>query len=293
MFGLDFNFGLSSLVNGALQALVIILIAFILEKIARRSIPRLIALKIPKIREESPDELAKRSKTLSKIIVQLVSMFIRVIAVVMVLSQLGVDIAPLLAGIGVASLALGFAAQNIIRDYLHGFFILMEDWYRIGEVAVIQGTGGLVESISLRRTILRDINGAMHIFPNNRVEQASNLTRDWARINLNISVAYKENLSRVFTVINEVCQKFKDDYAWGQFMLNTPHVERVDNLGDNGIEIKILGDTKPIKQWALMGELRKRLKERFDEEDIEIPWPHTKVYFGDALPAEASYHSKL
>ena len=293
MFGIDFNFGVSSLVNGVVQALIIILVAFILERIARRSIPRLIDLKIPKIREESKDELAKRSKTLSKIIVQLVSMLIRVIAVVMILSQLGVDIAPLLAGIGVASLALGFAAQNIIRDYLYGFFILMEDWYRIGEVAVIQGTGGLVESISLRRTVLRDINGAMHIFPNSRVEQASNLTRDWARINLNISVAYKENLSRVFTVINEVCQKFKDDDAWGQFMLNTPHVERVDNLGDSGIEIKILGDTKPIKQWALMGELRKRLKDRFDEEDIEIPWPHTKVYFGNTAATEADYQNKM
>ena len=278
----DFNFGLSAIVNGAIQIGIILIVAIVLMLIARWLVPKLIKARIPKIREESPDQLAVRSKTLSRIVVQVVTVMIWILAAVMILSQLGVEIAPLLAGIGVAALALGFAAQNIIRDYLHGFFILMEDWYRVGEVAVIQGTGGLVENITLRRTVLRDLNGSMHIFPNSRVEQASNLTRDWARINLNVSVAYKENLNHVFSVINKVCQEFKDDPDWDKDMLNTPHVERVDNLGDSGIEIKILGDTKPIRQWALMGELRKRLKDRFDEESIEIPWPHTKVYFGNA-----------
>lgn len=278
----DFNFGLSALVNGAIQLGIILVGAIVLVFIARWLIPKIIQARIPKIREESPEQLASRSKTLSSVVVQVVSATIWVLAIVMILSQLGVDIAPLLAGIGVAALALGFAAQNIIRDYLHGFFIIMEDWYRVGEVAVIQGTGGLVEKITLRRTVLRDLSGAIHIFPNSRVEQASNLTRDWARINLNVSVAYKENLSNVFNVINQVCQEFKDDPTWGKDMLTTPHVERVDNLGDSGIEIKILGDTKPIRQWALMGELRVRLKQRFDEVGIEIPWPHTKVYFGNS-----------
>ncbi len=155
-------------------------------------------------------------------------------------------------------------------------------------MAVVVGTGGLVEDINLRRTVLRDLNGTKHFIPNSKIELASNLTREWARINLNVSVAYKENLDHVFSVINQVCQEFKDDPAWGSDMLTTPHVERVDNLGDNGIEIKILGDTKPIRQWALMGELRKRLKDQFDKEGIEIPWPHTKVYFGNTLRGEGS-----
>ena len=278
----DFNFGLSALVNGAIQAIIILLIAFILVIIARRVIPKLIGARIPKIREETPDQLSVRSQTLSRVVVQVVSILICVIAVVMILSQLGVDIAPLLAGIGVAALALGFAAQNIIRDYLHGFFIVMEDWYRVGEVAVIQGTGGSVENITLRRTVLRDLNGTLHIFPNSRVEQASNMTRDWSRVNLDVTVAYKENLNNVIQVINAVGQSLKDDPAWGEDLLTTPAVTRVNNLGDHGVEIKILADTKPIKQWGLMGELRKRLKDRFDEEGIEIPWPHTKVYFGNS-----------
>ena len=279
----DFNFGLSALVNGAIQVAIILVIALVLVIIGRWLIPKLIQARVPKIREEAPEQLAARSKTLSRIVVQVFSVVIWLLAIVMILSQLGVDIAPLLAGIGVAALALGFAAQNIIRDYLHGFFILMEDWYRVGEVAVIQGTGGLVENITLRRTVLRDLNGTLHIFPNSRIEQASNMTRDWSRINLDITVAYKENLNNVFRVINEIGRELKDDPTWGPDLLTTPEVTRVNNLGDHGVEIKILGDTKPIKQWALMGELRKRLKYRFDEEGIEIPWPHTKVYFGNEL----------
>ena len=249
---MDFNFGVNSLVNGVIQAGIIIVIAIVLVIIARAFIPKIIQTRIPKIREESSEELASRSSTLSDVIVKVFAVLVWGIAIVMILSQLGVDIAPLIAAIGIVGLALGFAAQTIVRDYLNGFFILMEDWYRVGEVAVIQGTGGSVEKITLRRTVLRDLSGSMHIFPNSRVEQASNLTRDWARINMSISVGYGENLSRCFEVINEVCKSFKDDPEWGKDMLTTPHVERVDNLGDSGIDILILGDTKPIKQWALM-----------------------------------------
>ena len=288
MPAVDFNFGLSALVNGVIQIAIVLVVAIILVLVARWIIPKLMKARIPKIREETPDQLAARSKTLSNILVQAVSVVICILAVVMIASQLGVDIAPLLAGIGVASLALGFAAQNIIRDYLHGFFIIMEDWYRVGEVAMISGIGGGVENITLRRTVLRDLNGTLHIFPNSKVEWASNMTRDWARINMDVTVAYKENLSNVFSVINKVGKELREDTAWGPDLLTTPEVARVNNLGDHGVEIKILADTKPMRQWALMGELRKRLKDRFDEEGIEIPWPHTKLYFGNVLPGNNS-----
>ena len=144
---MDFNFGVNSLVNGAIQAGIIIVIAIVLVIIARAFIPKIIQTRIPKIREESSEELASRSSTLSDVIVKVFAVLVWGIAIVMILSQLGVDIAPLIAAIGIVGLALGFAAQTIVRDYLNGFFILMEDWYRVGEVAVIQGTGGLVEKI--------------------------------------------------------------------------------------------------------------------------------------------------
>ena len=285
----DFSFDLSALATGAVKVLIILAVAIALVLLARRVIPKLITARIPKIREETPDQLAARSKTLSRIVTQVVSVIIWVVAFVMILNVLGVPITPLLASIGVAALAVSFAAQNIIRDYLHGFFIIMEDWYRVGEVATVSGIGGLVENIGLRRTTLRDLNGTMHVIPNSKIELASNMTRDWARINLDVTVAYKENLNNVFSVINEVGQELKDDPVWGDDLLTTPEVTRVNNLGEHGVEIKILGDTKPIKQWALMGELRKRLKERFDKESIEIPWPHTKVYFGNALRSEGNH----
>ncbi|MFC2006683.1 mechanosensitive ion channel family protein [Chloroflexota bacterium] len=283
MFGTNFNIDLVPIIAHGLRILIMLVVAYFLVFAIRRTVPKVMSTKIPSVhKEEKPDELAIRSKTLSKIIIQVTSVLIWVFTGVMVVGELGVQIAPLLAGIGVASLALGFAAQNIIRDYLYGFFIIMEDWYRVGEVAIISGTGGLVENITLRRTVLRDLDGTIHIFPNSTVEKASNMTREWSRINLNVSVAYKENLDHVFGVINKVCQDFKNDPTWGDAMLNVPHVERVDKLADDGIEIKILGDTKPIRQWGLMGELRKRLKDRFDQEGIEIPWPHRMVYFGNS-----------
>ncbi|UCH51654.1 MAG: mechanosensitive ion channel family protein [Chloroflexota bacterium] len=273
-------------VAGGIRVAIILVLLIVIVIVARRLIPRLITAHIPKLRKEHPEQLAERSNTISRVIVQVVSVLIWAIGIIMILSGLGVDVTPLLASLGVASLAIGFAAQNIIRDYFYGFFIIMEDWYRVGEVAIISGTAGIVENITLRRTLLRDLNGTIHIFPNSRVEQASNMTRDWSRVNLDVSVAYKENLNDVISVINEVGQEMKKDPAWGQDLLTTPEVLRVNNLGDNGVEIKILADTKPIRQWALMGELRRRLKDRFDTEGIEIPWPHTKVYFGNTLEGD-------
>lgn len=261
--------------------MVIVAITLVVLFVLRRLIPRMIEARIPRIREESAEQLSARSKTLSGIIVRTISFVVWIIAGMMILSVLGINIGPILAAVALVGLAVGFAAQNIIRDYFHGFFIIMEDWFREGEVATVAGIGGVVESMGLRRTVLRDLNGTMHVIPNSKIELASNMTRDWARINLDVSVAYKEDLNRVFSVINKVCQQFKDDPEWGKDMTSTPKVERVDNLGDHGIDIKILGDTKPMRQWALTGELRRRLKQRFDEEDIEIPWPHTKVYFGN------------
>ncbi len=266
------------------RALVILVLAIIIRAILTRLIQRAMSVKICLRRDDSREVLAERTDTLTGVLVQLTSIVIWIVATLMILSETGMDIAPVLATVGLGALAIGLAAQNIVRDYLHGFFILMEDWYRVGEVAVIGSTGGLVEAITLRRTLLRDLNGTLHIIPNSKVEMASNMTRDWSRINLNVGVAYKENLGRVFEVINEVGQQMKDDPVWGSDLLTVPHAERVDNLGDSGIEIKILADTKPIRQWALMGELRRRLKDRFDEEGIEIPWPHTKVYFGVESP---------
>lgn len=215
------------------------------------------------------------------VVIKVVSAIVWIVVLVMVLGVIELDISPLLATLGVASLGLGFAVQNLIRDYLQGFFIVMEDWYRIGDWVTIAGMEGEVEEVSPRRTVIREINGTMHVIPNSQIQFASNQTRDWARINLYVTVAYKEDISYVYQVINGVCQELKDDPDFGTNLTTIPSAMRVSDLGDHGVDICIRGYTKPGEQWGLTGELRKRIKNRFDREGIEIPWPHTKVYFGN------------
>ncbi len=269
------------MVGIAVKVVIILASAIALNIIQKKIIPRVIIASIPKIRVESQDQLSTRSKTIASVLIKGIAIIIWIIAIVMVLGVIEVDIAPLLATLGVASLALGFAAQNIIRDYLQGFFIVMEDWYRIGDWVTIAGVAGEVETVSPRRTVLREINGTMHVIPNSQIKFASNQTRDWARINLYVTVAYKEDISHVYQVINGVCQELKDDPNFGTNLTTTPSAMRVSDLGDHGVDICIRGYTKPGEQWGLTGELRKRIKNRFDQEGIEIPWPHTKVYFGN------------
>ncbi|KKM17590.1 hypothetical protein LCGC14_1674280 [marine sediment metagenome] len=269
------------MVGIAVKVVIILASAIALNIIQKKIIPRVIIAGIPKSRVESQDQLSTRSKTMASVLIKVIAIIIWIIAIVMVLGVIEVDIAPLLATLGVASLALGFAAQNIIRDYLQGFFIIMEDWYRIGDWVTIAGMEGEVETVSPRRTVLREINGTMHVIPNSQIKFASNQTRDWARINLYVTVAYKEDISHVYQVINGVCQELKDDPNFETNLTTTPSAMRVSDLGDHGVDICIRGYTKPGEQWGLTGELRKRIKNRFDQEGIEIPWPHTKVYFGN------------
>jgi len=263
---------------------IIVGVALIYGWVLAYLIRRAVRVRLPDAMWHTKEQAAKRADALASVLVRIMLVIVWIVASMMILSELQVDIIPILTTVGLGAVAVGLAAQHIIRDYLNGFFILIEDWYRVGEVVVISGTGGLVEQVSLRRTVLRDLSGTLHIFPNGKVESVSNMTRDLARINLDVSVAYKENLDHVFKVINEVGQQMMDDEDWGQDLLSVPKVERVHNLGDSGVEIKIMGDTKPMQQWALTGELRRRIKNRFDEEGIEIPFPHAKVYFGDKPP---------
>ncbi|MBM4461850.1 MAG: mechanosensitive ion channel [Chloroflexi bacterium] len=227
------------------------------------------------------EEIQKRTQTLTRVLVATGQVFIILIAIFIILSEVGINIAPALAGVGVIGIAVGFGAQSLIKDIIAGLFIVLENQYRVGDVVGIADKRGLVEQINLRRTVLRDMDGIVHSVPNGEIRVASNFTKEWSRVNLNISVAYGTDLDRAIAVINRVCGEMAADPQWAPLILKTPEVLRVDNLGASGIELKVVGDTKPIQQWAVMGEIRKRVKKAFDEEGIEIPWPHTKVYFGN------------
>ncbi len=249
-------------------------------------VPRLVVSSLICRSGESKEEIDKRGVTLSRVLVGVGQVAIILIAIFMLLAELEINIAPILAGVGVAGIAIGFGAQSLVKDLVAGLFIILENQYRVGDVIKIADVSGLVEDINLRRTVLRDLDGIVHIIPNGEIRVASNFTREWSRVNLNVSVAYKEDLDRVMSVIDRVGKELAEDPQWAPLILTPPKALRVDNLGDSGIEIKILGETKPIRQWDVMGELRRRLKKTFDEEGIEIPWPHTKVYFGNSPPSK-------
>jgi len=269
--------------TSGIRVIVIVAIAVAVYLICRPIIRSIIKRMVShRMAGEDETEIQQRTDTLSSVLVKIVGILILIVAVITILPEFGVNIMTLVTAIGVGGLAIAFAAQNLIRDFIAGFFILLEDQYGIGDVVSIAGIAGVVEDITLRRTVLRDLDANVHSVPNGKVELSTNMTKKYSRVNLNVSVGYGENLKHVIDIINKICQEMAEDPQWKDDFITTPSVLRVDNLGDSGIDIKILGDTKPAKQWAIMGELRLRLKDTFDSEGIEIPWPHTKVYFGNA-----------
>jgi small-conductance mechanosensitive channel len=265
------------------RVLIILLVGFVLWYLLRRFLPLLVqrAMAKPK-RGESREGMKRRADTIQGVFMGLGKILIVLLVGFMILSELDIPIGPILAGFGIAGIAVGFGAQYLIRDLIAGVFILLENQYRVGDVAKVADISGLVEDITLRKTVLRDLDGIVHHIPNGEIKVASNYTRHFSRVNLNISVSYGTDLDRAISVINRVGKELAEEPDWNWRIRSMPQVLRVDNLGDSGIDIKILGDVKPLEQWNVMGELRYRIKKAFDAEGIEIPWPHTKVYFGNS-----------
>ncbi len=228
-------------------------------------------------------EVEKRANTLIQILRNTLSIVLGLIALLIILDQIGINITAALAGLGIIGVAVGFGAQTLIKDIISGFFILLENQYNVGDVIRVGNIAGGVEEITLRRTILRDLDGARHSIPNGEIRTVSNLTQEWSRAHLNISVAYKEDLDKVMALMRKTWEEMARDPGWSPYIISkTPWLLRVDEFGDSGIVIKLVGETQPMKQWDVMGEFRRRIKKVFDEEGVEIPWPHTKVYFGNS-----------
>jgi small-conductance mechanosensitive channel len=267
---------------------IILAVGAVVYGILQYVIPRLIRHAVEnQLRTKPKVEMKKRTRTLSRVIVNTLVFFIVVVVLFTIFAEIGVNIAPALASLGIVGLAVGFGAQSMVKDFINGLFILLENQYGIGDVVKIAGIAGKVEEVNLRRTVLRDLDGVVHYIPNGEITTASNYTKEFSRVNLDISVGYNEKLDRVIKVINRVCTNMAKSKEWNAKIIKTPQVLRVDSLSDSGIEIKILGETVPLAQWEIMGELRKRIKAEFDKEGIEIPWPHMKVYFGNS-PASHS-----
>jgi moderate conductance mechanosensitive channel len=231
--------------------------------------------------ELSVVELKKRMDTLETLVGNSIEFVVVLIAGLMVLGQLGLQIAPAIAGLGVLGIAVGFGAQSMVRDYLNGAYILVENQYAKGDVVRIAGVSGTVEDFTLRRTTLRDLDGVVHTVPNGEVKVASNLTRVWSRINQDVTVVYGTDVDKAIAVVDEVGRQMSSEPLWKRRILEAPRVDRVEALGEFGITLKILGTVRAPDQWAAAGEFRKRLLDALNANGIEIPRPQRVVLAQD------------
>jgi small conductance mechanosensitive channel len=278
------NINWEDIVDASLRILLILIVVWILSSVLRRFLQRFERILIDRghAEGEMPTESAKRAKTLAKLLRQGVIILLWVTAFLLILRQMSVDIGPILASAGVVGVAVGFGAQNLVRDLIAGFFMILENQVRVGDVAIINGTGGLVEKINFRTIVLRDGSGTVHTFPNGTINTLANATRDWSIFVIEIGVAYKENTDRVVEVLKQVGAELRKDAHYGALMLADVDIYGVDRFEDSAVVIKGGIKTLPIKQWEVGREYLRRVKIAFDQAKIEIPFPHHSVYFGEA-----------
>lgn len=274
----------SWLINEGPGLLILMVLFFLAFKIIGFSVRRLNKAMIGRaVKKEKDDsgETVKRINTLTEITHTVIKIALWILLIMMILQKLNINIAPILASAGIIGLAIGFGAQELVRDFISGFFMLLENQIRTGDVVIINGTGGLVEEIALRTTTLRDFSGVVHVFPNGKISTISNMTKDWSAMVFDVGVAYKENTQQVIDIMKEVGDELKADPEFGEQIIEPIEVFGLDKFADSAIIIKARIKTKPIQQWTIGREYRKRLKEAFDRQNIEIPFPHTTVYWGD------------
>lgn len=264
------------------RVLLVLGLAYVLSKALSRLLLHT-RMRILKVMEEhgkgSAIELQKRAATVGEILRKTAAIVIWAVAIAMALRELGFDVGPLIAGAGIVGIAVGFGAQSLVRDVISGAFLLVENQIRVNDVVQINGTGGLVEEINLRTTVLRGEDGAVHVFPNGSIQTLSNMTREFSYYVFNIGVAYKEDTDRVSAVLREVAEQMRQEPQWAAMMLEPLEIIGVDKFADSAVVIKARIKTGPIQQWAVGRELNRRFKKKFEEAGINLPSPQLTVSF--------------
>lgn len=272
------NLTIEWFIGHGFKVLATFIAAFLIHKFAHSIIQKAIGKAVTEDKAGSKESEKKREDTLISIFHQAFIIALWSFAGLIILTEVGINTAPLIAGAGIVGLAFGFGGQYLIKDLISGFFVLLENQYRIGDIVCIGDTCGLVENINLRTTILRDLDGTVHHIPNGEIKTASNLSKYYSRINLDIGVSYEADLEKVIKVVNKVGIEISKDDDWKKKIISPPQFLRVNDFADSSINVKIMGDTSPGEQWEITGELRKRLKIAFDKEGIEIPFPQRVIH---------------
>ena len=222
---------------------------------------------------------AQRAETIGALLASVAGFALWTVAALTVLGELGVDLGPLVAGAGIVGVAVGFGAQNLVRDFLSGIFMLIEDQYGVGDVIDVGPASGTVEGLSLRTTRLRDVEGNVWHVPNGQIAWVANKSQDWSRALLDVQVAYGTGTDRAVDVIERVATETWEDPHWSTSILAEPEVWGVEALGADGVVIRLVVKTQPLAQWSVARELRARIKRAFDDAGIEIPFPQRSVWF--------------
>ncbi|MBN2780939.1 MAG: mechanosensitive ion channel family protein [Candidatus Marinimicrobia bacterium] len=266
--------------------LILTLIMFLAFRVIRFSFKRLrkvLAARADRNIKVDTDETVKRINTLTGILHTIIKIILWAVYLMMVLQKFGINIAPILASAGIIGLAIGFGAQELVRDFISGFFMILENQLRTGDVVMINGNVGLVEKVELRTLTLRDFSGVIHVYQNGKINNVSNMTKDWSAVVFDIGVAYKEKTQLVIDLMKQVGDELSEDADFKNLILEPIEVFGLDKFADSAIVIKARLKTRPGQQWAVGREYRKRLKDVFDAQNIEIPFPHTTLYWGDKI----------
>ena len=279
---------------GLLIALVLFFLAYKIVGFSVKKLNKKILNNAKKNDKADTDEAGKRINTLTSIIHGAIKVILWLILIMIVLQKISINIAPILAGAGIVGVAVGFGAQEMVRDYIAGFFIILENQIRSGDVAIIDGTWGLVEKVEFRTIILRDLSGVVHIIQNGKINVMSNMTKDWSAMVFDIGVAYKEDLQVVKDLMKKVGDEIQNDSKFKDKILEPIEIFGLDEFADSAIVIKARLKTKPSEQWAVGREYRERLKYAFDQNNIEIPFPHMSVYWGEEInPLKLDINSQI
>ncbi len=302
------------IVERPLKVILILLVAYLLNRLVRRvikrSVTRMVTDREEKLRRREADEVGdgrfatlqhkavekarrlgqgterakKHAETVGTVLRSVATAIIFGVAILISLSELDISLGPLLAGAGVAGIALGFGAQTIVRDFLAGIFMMIEDQYSVGDFVELGDAVGVVEEISLRTTRIRDVEGTVWYFPNGEIHRVANKSQRWARSVLDIEVAYDTDIDHAMRVIKEAADSVWRDRLENATVLEEPEIWGVERFGENAIAIRLVVRTEPGEQWATGREIRRRIKEAFDREGIVIPFPQRVMWFRTEQP---------
>lgn len=281
---MNFDKIINAIVNKAflrsvLEIFILIIVLFVTSYIGNIIIKKL----TKRIKKQKPGdgEFAKRVNTMQVVMKYIFQIVLFVVGGIIVLGEMGIKIGPILAAAGVVGVAVGFGAQSLVKDLISGTFILLQDQIRVGDWIEAAGKEGKVESVNLKMTRLRDISGNLHFIPNGEITVVTNKTRDYSKYVYDIGVAYKEDVDQVIEIMKEIDEELRSDPEYGNYILEPLEMLGVDEFADSAVIIKAVTMTLPLKHKKVGREYKRRLKKRFDKDDIEIPFPHITLFYGE------------